>query len=954
MRERTRRRIFLLAACVAGFITNSTQAADGRMTVVGSDRMGVVVLRDEAPLFKVKEYIVSKGWMDKPRFDGRPTVENGKTRVFEQKGLGFYKAFAKQPTAGVIDLRCEVVKKGADSVQFTFGSQPRTDMRYSYPNEGTGIGLLITPNNYMDSASVRISTSDGKTVDMPYPVPRSAHADVQTVTIATTEGETVRLAFEPAIYLHADHDEMRLFSRRAEKTPAGETMTQAMTMTLPSEIDFEPDNRWIDTSDWFVYEHEDDFSPGSVIGAEDWLEKPAGKRGWVQVDEDKFRFADGTPAKFFAVNISWDDMAVSHEESDQWNDKWAKHGVNLVRLHKFINHEWAGIMTKEDHMIPDPVKIKLFDYYHASARKRGIYTSWSAVFHMKLTPADKTRVKYFDEVKAHDPKQLDVISLKNIAPDIQDLLIKQTIALLDRKNSVTGIRYADDPALAYIELHNEDDIFFPFDNFDKLRKRFPRYFADFQNRFGTFLEAKYGTQDALEKAWGASYPKGKRLKVVPEAKSADLLDLLEEPEPVCEIRPHYPSWEINNGNITPRVVDTLQFLYKEQHDFYGRFVKAIRDAGYEGAICGGCWQASTWLGHLYNTLTDREVGFIDRHNYSGTPMNRPGVGTMSAGFQQVKDRPFNFSEWGGGPEAVPAVAVYGLGLQGWDASCQFSSKIPGTYNKQQRNCNGCCEDFIQIGQYPALSRMVYRGDVKEGDIVANRRISIPGLFEGDVGLTEKFSLLGGGANQKEFSSVVPSRALMAGRVVMEYVDGPIPDPVAVVNVDDYLDDDNKVVRSTTGQLMWDYSSKGYFTVNTPGTQAVIGYAGGKTIELADVSIAPVGTSPFKIYVTSLDREKGIADAKRLLITAFGRDANTGQVTDQFADRPLENGAEPLLLEPVQATITIKGAIKTVRALDHSGRLKDDAPLLTMTRVGDGTTFQLDGQVGKAVYYLVER
>jgi hypothetical protein len=321
--------------------------------------------------------------------------------------------------------------------------------------------------------------------------------------------------------------------------------------------------------------------------------------------------------------------------------------------------------------------------------------------------------------------------------------------------------------------------------------------------------------------------------------------------------------------------------------------------------------------------------------------------------QQVKDRPFSFSGWGGDDMAVPTVAVYGLGLQGWDVSCQFSSRSTGIIDHTGRGVSASCDDFIQVSQWPALSRMVCRGDVTEGDIVANRRISIPGLLKGDVGLTEKFSLPGG-ADQRELSSVVPSRALIAGRVVIEYVDGPVPEPVAVVDVDKYLDDENKIVRSTTGQLVWDYSGRGYYTVNTPGTQAVIGYAGGKTISLDDVSIAPVGTSTFKIYVTSLDREQGIADARRLLVTALGRDANTGLVTDEFADRPLENGEAPLLLEPVQATITIKGGVKAVRPLDHSGRLRSDAQPLKVAKADNGAAFQLDGRVSRTVYYVVER
>jgi hypothetical protein len=45
--------------------------------------------------------------------------------------------------------------------------------------------------------------------------------------------------------------------------------------------------------------------------------------------------------------------------------------------------------------------------------------------------------------------------------------------------------------------------------------------------------------------------------------------------------------------------------------------------------------------------------------------------------QAVIDRPFGLSEWAGGDtygggEAIPMVAVYGMGLQGWDLSASFA------------------------------------------------------------------------------------------------------------------------------------------------------------------------------------------------------------------------------------------------------------------------------------------
>jgi hypothetical protein len=78
------------------------------------------------------------------------------------------------------------------------------------------------------------------------------------------------------------------------------------------------------------------------------------------------------------------------------------------------------------------------------------------------------------------------------------------------------------------------------------------------------------------------------------------------------------------------------------------------------------------------------------------------------------------------------------------------------------------------------------------------------------------------------------------------------------------------------------------------------------------------------------------------------------VMDEFSERPLEKGGPPLLLEPVRATITIKGGgVKAVRPLDHAGRLRKEGGSLDVRQTGSGSVFTIDGSTSKAVYYLVE-
>jgi len=292
---------------------------------------------------------------------------------------------------------------------------------------------------------------------------------------------------------------------------------------------------------------------------------------------------------------------------------------------------------------------KNMDYFHAALKKRGIYIGWSPIYAHRLSPADKARMLPggYDELMKikHGLGFFNTTTLGfvNFAPDIQDIYIAIVTNVLKRVNTVTGLRYADDPAIAYIELQNEDCIFFP--GYDKLVEQSPTYKKYIDGEFSGWLKKhKYPTQDALAKAWGGDLKKTESLEKGTVAA--------------------FTRW----NDASKRTQDSYQFLYERQTVFYKRFVKAIRSVGYQGAICGSCWQAATFLGHLYNVRSDREVGYIDRHNYGAgsVPMvARPGSRLLSSGMQAVLDRPFGLSEWDGGDGAgdwVLRAGVAGLGL----------------------------------------------------------------------------------------------------------------------------------------------------------------------------------------------------------------------------------------------------------------------------------------------------
>jgi len=498
--------------------------------------------------------------------------------------------------------------------------------------------------------------------------------------------------------------------------------------------------------DWFPFQPGDD-APSGVTGMADWLDAPAGRHGFVQTDGKDLRFEDGTPLKFWGVNISGERAFSEAATVERWTEQLSKYGVNGVRFHKFTWHANAG----DQSTVLDSAKFARFDHFQAHLRERGIYYGWSHIYGHKVRPADRERLLSYDEIAnlQYPWSHLNgtTSSLVNFAPDLQQLSIELTVNMLEHRNPLTGLRYADDPALAFIELQNEDNIF--WSAIQRSLEQAPSYRRLLCEQFSDWLRAKYRTEAALLAAWGAD--------ALPDGQSLARRNIFPDPDHGRFSRAYESAYA--EGRPMPRhILDKLLFLYETQRAFYERFVAAIRATGYRGVIIASCWQAGTGPAHFYNLYADYQAGIIDRHNYSGGStghrldtgqvnnmplVSHPGIGLLSTGMQQVADRPFALSEWMALmpnewiAEAAPLIAAYGMGLQGWDASFQFGSDFPhftetihspGVYNVTSPT---------QLGLYPALARMVHRGDVEEGPVIASRNVHIPSLGEGRLGFLER-------------------------------------------------------------------------------------------------------------------------------------------------------------------------------------------------------------------------
>ncbi len=235
--------------------------------------------------------------------------------------------------------------------------------------------------------------------------------------------------------------------------------------------------------------------------------------------------------------------------------------------------------------------------------------------------------------------------------------------------------------------------------------------------------------------------------------------------------------------------------------------------------------------------------------------------------------------------------------------------------------------------------MVYRNDVQTSEPISVRRVSPEEMAAGKFSFSDKVAQQG---DVKTFGGSVPAEALAAGRVAVEFTDK--PQPTSFVDMSKYRT--GSTITSATKQLTWDTAGQGYFTVNTPGTKGVVGFAEGKTHALGNVSIQ-VAAPYASVFLTALDRKSTLANAKSALLCAVARNCNSGFKYFAIDMKTLDNGKAPIMLEPVKATIKIADRpIAAVNVLDHDGR-----PTGKSLTAQDGQ-FTIDGAQERAIYYEV--
>lgn len=848
-----------------------------------------------------------------------------------------------------IDFRAKQPSPRQIVFSYNLAAQRDTELTLIAPTISLGktsnIGEIVIHSN---SGSTKARVPLGR---------RNLGEAVTKIELADSSKETTVVSFDPPCRLSADGD-LRVALASGRMTADRPSRLQ-ITLDLPQTTEWYaglaeiPDEPGIEN--WYPWTAKGQ-ADGSLLSMHDWIERPAGKHGRIVRRGDALIYHD-RPIKLWGINLCYSACAPEKSLADKRAALYPKYGINAVRLHKFADGPgWAGIQAADSCVRFDPAALDRMDYQVAKLKEAGVFIKLSAHFGtLKLGSEDKQFVPFMDEFgppKRRGDRIETPHSAIHYSPELQRVHILQITNLLKHRNPYTGLTYAEDPAVAFVEMINEQSILFytsmnPLKASATLRKQVGE-------RFCRWLKAKYGSHDGLIAAWGKE-----SLDCFANDVPVDGGEHLDRANILPLGNPWY--WDPNQlkGSQAARKqrhLDTLRFLYELQNEFYARFVAEVRNAGYQGEILSSNWQAGRALSHFANLHSDSLIGTIDRHNYFGskqvnaTMFARPGSGMLSSGMQQVGGLPFMLSEWihvfpnEMGVEGPAIIGAYGMGLQGWDVSFMFQNGDSGEFSERLGRQAWDVTAPQILGIFPAVARHVLRGDVAPSETPAAVNVHAPSLFEGKLLFSDKVAQ---GYDDKELeSSAVAAEAMAVARCEVRFTETLTPTPrfdLAPFRKAGWL-------VSSTGQLRWREATDaqgGAFTLDTKATKAAVGFVGGQRFELGEVAIEP--TTPFAaIYVTACDPNGSIAESKELLVVALARARNTGAKVSPDGTQLLEAGKGPVLIEPVRARIAInrRDAARVI-VLDQEGRPTD-----RVLPSSDGS-FDIDGARDHSPYYLLQ-
>jgi hypothetical protein len=690
---------------------------------------------------------------------------------------------------------------------------------------------------------------------------------------------------------------------------------------------------------WPFLPERDTFRADAVLDLRSLNEKVAGQSGFVRLtaDGDSFVLGNSEPVRFWGLT-TYVQHERSLEELAHHARFLAKRGVNMVRLHgHFEPKEKTARLTDVDgKAIEEAWKLV------AAMKKEGIYVTlspyWSA--NLKNVPAHWGIEGW--------PENEGPFGLLFFNPVLQGAYKAWLKALLTRPNPYTGIPLAKDPALAIIQIQNEDSLLFWTAQSIKGKQ------AELLGRqFGDWLKAKYGSLPAAFRAWGNETVQADR----PNEGAIGLLLVWE--------------WtQTRTGGRKRRLDDQLHFYADKMYQFNREIERYLRDdLGCKQLVNAGNWKtadavklddAERW------SYTANEVLAVNRY-YSPIHIGPDRGWRIDPGdsFEDVsvlkrpRDFPLNLKQVVGHPMMVTEshwvpplgyqaegpflVAAYqsltGIDVFYWFSTgeSEWSNQDRAPWDSASRAKWAIANPMI-LGQFPAAALLFRKGYLKQGQPVVEEHRSLRQLWERatpvvaeDPGYDPNRDR-GDTARRSGSSGNADPLAFLVGPVRVRFDSD--PSKTKISDLSRFIDHENKIVRANTGQVCFDFG-RGLCSIDAPAAQGAAGYLKSVApVELSTVTIASQNEY-VSVLVVSMDGA-ALSRSGRVLVQIGTLGRPTGWVEREatfngdhanvtyHGKQVIDTGRMPWAIEDAKITLTVKNpGLRTARTLDINGNARGD-------------------------------
>jgi hypothetical protein len=225
---------------------------------------------------------------------------------------------------------------------------------------------------------------------------------------------------------------------------------------------------------------------------------PAGSSGFVRPKDGYFFDEKGRRVRFLGVNFTFGANFTDAESARKVAARMHKFGINVVRLHHMDYYPAPqGIFDPryKDTQHLDAGQLDRLDRLIASLKEQGIYVNINLHVARHFNAADG-----FVETEKL-PGLGKVVTF--FVPRMIELQKKYARDLLTRRNPYTKSRYVEEPAVAFVELTNENTLLGAA--WDGTLDKLPRpYHEELKQQWNAWLKKRYTDTDGLRRVWRAS------------------------------------------------------------------------------------------------------------------------------------------------------------------------------------------------------------------------------------------------------------------------------------------------------------------------------------------------------------------------------------------------------------------------------------------------------------------